>query len=211
MTVQDVIERRKIQEVLHFTTNLGLTGILATKTVIPRKQLPEEQYLEHIVFYNCENRSRDENWLGYVNLSLTTVNLRLFGISRGKWHKGVDAWWCILSFSPEILSHKGVVFATTNNIYTGVKRGVGESGLEKLFADKVERWTGEVAERTESTPINQPTCNQAEVLYPGPLSTDYLRHVYVEDDEYACAVESFFDTFEGLPVLDCQVKPELFS
>lgn len=211
MTIQDIIKHRGIEEILHFTTNLGLTGILASKAVIPRKQLPKERYLEHIVFYNCDNRSRDEGWLDYVNLSITTVNLRLFGISRGKWHPGIDGWWCILSFSPEILTHRDVVFATTNNIYTSVERGRGAAGLEKLFADRIERWPGKVVVRTKSTLMNQPTCNQAEVLYPAELSTDYLKHVYVQDEEYAYSTESIIGMFDGLSSIDCEVKPELFT
>ena len=123
----------------------------------------------------------------------------------------MEGWWCILSFSPEILTHPGVFFCTTNNAYTSVDRNTGARGLEKLFADRIEREPGWVATRTEATPINQPTCNQAEVLYPGELSIDYLKHIYVQDVEYAYATESFFDMFEGLPVQDCEVKPELFK
>lgn len=210
MTVEDIIKRRGIEEILHFTTNKGLTGMLASKVVIPRKRLPKEQYLEHIVFYNCDNRSRDEEWLDYVNLSITTVNLRLFGISRGKWHPDIDGFWCILSFSPEILTHQGVFFCTTNNAYPCVHRDKGANGLEKLFADRIERFPEWVAVRTKSTPTNQPTCNQAEVLYPGVLSIDCLKRIYAQDEECACVVESWFDTFDGLPALNCDVKPELF-
>jgi len=211
VTIRDIIERRGIEEILHFTTNQGLTGILASKAVIPRKRLSKEKYLEHIVLYNCENRSRDIEWLDYVNLSITRVNLRLFGISRGKWHRDIEGWWCILSFKPEILTHPGVYFCTTNNAYPSVQRGKGAVGLEKLFTDKIERSPGWTAERTKTTPANQTTCNQAEVLYPGLLSTDYLMHVYVQDEERADATESIIGMFDGLPSIGCEVKLELFA
>lgn len=211
MTIQDIIRRRGIKEILHFTTNQGLTGILASKAVIPRKRLPKEKYLEHIILYNCENRSRDIEWLNYVNLSITAVNLRLFGISKGKWHRNMEGWWCILSFSPEIIAHSGVYFCTTNNAYPSVQREKGAVSLEKLFADKIERFPGWIAEREGDTPMNQPTCNQAEVLYPGLLSTNYLMSVYVQDEEHVDSTGSIIGMFDGIPSIDCEAKPELFA
>ena len=211
MTIADIIKQRAIKEVLHFTTNKGLTGILVKKAVLPRKRLPKENYLEHILFYNCASRIRDTEWLDYINLSITSINLHLFGISSGKWHPDIDGWWCILSFSPQILTHQGVYFCTTNNAYTCVVRGTGVEGLENLFADRVEREPGWVAIRREDTSINQPTCNQAEVLYPSRLSIDYLKHIYVQDKEHAWAAESICDMFNEIPVMDIDVKPEMFS
>lgn len=216
MTIEEIIEQRNIEDIVHFTTNSGLTGILASKGILSRARLTEDQYLEHIALYNCNDRTRDKDWLDYVNLSITTVNMKFFGISRNKWHPGIDGWWCILSFSPEILSHSGVYFATTNNIYTSVKRKPGAEGLNSLFADKVERWSGNVASRSHDLPLNQPTCGQAEVLYPQKLSTKYLKHIYFNNEEDLVAAESIISVFrglpefKGLPEFDCQIKSELF-
>jgi len=211
VTIDDIIKRRGIKEVLHFTTNVGLTGILASKAVKPRKSLPKDDYLEYVYLYNCEDRSRDAAWHGYVNLSITKVNWRLFNISMFKWHSDIDGWWCILSFDPVILTHLDVFFTTTNNIYTGVKRKTGAEGLEQLFADKVIRWEGSVVTRTSSTPANQPTCEQAEVLFPGELSLDYIKAIYVQNDDDACAAESMLDTINEVPKVDCNVRPDLFE
>jgi len=211
VTIQDIIKHRGIEEILHFTTSQGLTGILASKAIIPRKRLPKEKYLERIVIYNCNDRSRDKEWLDYVNLSITTINLRLFGISEGKWHKDIDGWWCVLSFKPEILTHTGVYFCTTNNAYPSVQRRKGALGLASLFDEKIERFPNWIAERTRATPENQPTCNQAEVLYPELLSTDYLQHVYVKNEEHAYATESIIGMFDGIPSVDCEVKSKVFA
>lgn len=211
MTIQNIIADRRIEEVLHFTTNRGLTGILASSAVMPRKRLPEDKRLEYILTYNCPDRSRDVRWHDYVNLSVTEVNLHLFGISKGKWHSGTENWWCIVCFSPVVLEHSGVYFTTTNNIYTGVRRADGPTGLENMFADRVSRWQGNVVSREPSSPANQPTCNQAEVLYPGDLSLQYLEHVYVENEDNAASVESMADVFDGIPDFDCIVSPELFD
>lgn len=210
MTIEDIIIKRGITEVLHFTTNSGMTGILASNAVKSRKRLSEDKYLEHILKFNCPDRSRDSTWHDYVNLSITTVNLNLFGISKGKWHSGMEGFWCILSFSPEILTHSGVIFTTTNNIYTGVKRGQGAGILEQLFDRKVMKWERNIITRNLSTPQNQPTCNQAEVLYPGKLSLDYINCIYVNKADDASAVESLFAVYQKYKDVKCIEKAELF-
>lgn len=88
-----------------------------------------------------------------------------------------------MSFDPEILTHPGVYFATTNNMYTGVAHGAGAAGLESLFAPKVVRYSGSIAARTAQIADNLTTCVQAEALYPGELSVKYLKRVYVETNE----------------------------
>lgn len=210
MTISEIVARRGIGEILHFTTNTNLTGILASNAVKPRSQLPKEKYLEYIFMYNCPDRSRDAAWHGYVSLSVTQVNTRLFGISMNKWHQGFDGWWCILSFDPEILAHPGVIFATTNNMYTGVRRVDGAEGLELLFSESVVRWEGCEVSRHHSAPANQPTCEQAEVLYPGELSLDHLKVVYAREDDSACAVESLLCELFDARAITCCVRPELF-
>lgn len=212
MTIEDIIRKRGIKEVLHFTQNQGITGILASNAVKSRKHVSQDKYLEYILKFNCPDRSRDINWHGYVNLSITSVNQYFFRISKDKWHVGSVDWWCILSFPPEILTHPGVFFCTTNNAYSGVVvRGTGAAALERLFVDEVVEYeSGTVARRKTSTPSNQPTCNQAEVLYPGELSLDYLKSIYVNTSDDASAIESLFAVYPKFKVVKCIEKAELF-
>jgi len=211
MKIDEIIKNRGIEEVLHFTTNFGLTGILATEAILSRKSLPVEKYLEYVYKYNCQDRSRDTDWHEYINLSITKVNWRLFSISMRSWHQDLDGFWCIMAFTPDILTHPGVFFCTTNNIYTGVSRGQGGENLERLFADRVIRWTGNVVIRQQDTPTNQPTCEQAEVLYPNQLSLDYLKTIYVKTEDDAYSVESLVDTLAKQYKIDCVVEPALFD
>jgi len=212
VTMEDVIIKHGINEILHFTTNSGFVGILDAHCVKPSQDLPQDHRLEYILKMNCPNRSRDIEWLNYVSLSITHVNKYFFNISKNKWHKNDVAWWCILSFRPEILTHSGVVFCTTNNAYTKVvKRGYGDSGLEQLFANTVVEYeSGTVAKRHHSMPVNQPTSKQAEVLYPGELSLDYLQRIYVNEEEHASAIESQWAICSEEPCVECIVRPELF-
>ena len=186
MTVEEIIESRCIREVLHFTTHLGLIGILDSKYVISRQRLPEDKRLEYILKLNA-NRRLDTAWLAYVNLSISRINSALYDIASEKWHPQVR--WRILSFDPIILTHEGVYFTTTNNIYPRVVRGRHGQGLGALFAPRVISRYNSVITRDPTTPDCCPTCIQAEVLYPQKLSTDYLKKIYVitgeeQDDIY---------------------------
>ena len=101
MTVEEVIDRRGITEVLHFTTNQGLLGMLASGGILSRERLPKEKYLEHVYKPNAPVR-HDSNWLDYVNLSITTINTEFFGHSS-RWRQDQEVWWCVVSLDPAVL------------------------------------------------------------------------------------------------------------
>jgi hypothetical protein len=203
--------RRDISEVLHFTTDSGLLGVAATGTVQSRDLLKEEQYLEHLYVPNCPSRVRDARWTGHVSLSLTKINGYMLGKSKN-WHPEEDVWWCVLAFDVAILGHPGVTFADSNNAYPITKRGVGVAGLAALFADTV-MWGnfGTPARRTKYTPLNMPTHDQAEVLYPGQVSLQWLRHIYVPDEEHLDYVACLHKSFPALPSVPVRCNPEVFA
>lgn len=207
MTVQNIIEARDIQEVLHFTTHLGMVGILDSKTVKSRERLGREKRLEYILRLNT-NRVLDPDWVDYVNLSITRINTNLFDISSISWHP--DVWWCMLSFDPIIMTHEDVHFVTTNNAYyQHLRRGKGPEALEALFKPTVKGRYGVSICRTDGMPACCTTCVQAEVLYPRELSTDYLRRIYVFKEEYqddVCGQQEVLDH----PPVDVIVDPNKF-
>ncbi|WP_374265044.1 DarT ssDNA thymidine ADP-ribosyltransferase family protein [Corallococcus sp. RDP092CA] len=200
---------RGIEEVLHFTTNKGMVGILASGHVKSRRELPSEKYLEYVYTPNCQRRY-DAPWFGYVNLSISRINSSLFDVSSGRWHRDSNLWWCVLAFDPVVLSHSGVLFATTNNMYSGVARASGEVGLNALFKEEVPQYLERVARRSFMTPLNQPTCFQAEALYPKALSVGFLRTVYVATPEHEDVVCGQFFAL-GVSGVSCVVRPEKFS
>jgi hypothetical protein len=179
VSVAAAARARGITEIVHYTTSRGVLGVLASGALKSRTRLPEDTYLEHVWVAACAVRY-DTDWLDYVNLSISDINSALYTIAAGKWHAGAY-WWGVLSFSPEILDHEDVHFSTTNNMYPSVKRGSGVDGFEALFADRVAGRYGAVRDRSDSHPRSRPTDSQAEVLYPGELSTDYLQRIYVAD------------------------------
>ena len=215
MSITDLVKRRGITDILHFTTNRALVGCLQTGALLSRERLPKEAYLEHILMMNCAAR-KDIGWLDYVNLSVSWVNPRLFGISRDAWHRGKDLWWCVLVFDPIITTHPGVHFTTTNNMYSGVQRGTGEAGFDALFAPSVVQYVDWQSKRPTSTitrlvgyPEKHPTDPQAEVLYPKSLSLEYLTAVYVpNEDTQDRAMADLYMFDNDTKVI---VRPELFG
>lgn len=208
--IEEIVESRGVKEILHFTTNKGVLGILDSKCVRARKRLDNDARLEYIFTPNAALRTRDKAWLDYVNLSVSRLNTEFFSVSARQWHAYKDFWWCVLAFSPEILSHEGVWFTTTNNIYTGVRRETGGVGLEGMFAREVVRWNANIVRRNDSMPRNFTTCEQAEVLYPGEILTKYLEHIYVANDEVADELAGQMSAVMH-PELDIKIAPELFS
>jgi len=170
--------------------------------------LSEDQYLSKIVTPNASYR-RDLDWLDYVNLSISRVNRQFFDVSARKWHAGEDLWWCILSFDAEMLGHGGVIFTTTNNIYSGVSREEGIDGFQAMFAERVHRYSGNYVRRTSQHELHYTTCEQAEVLYPNKVPTGLLRKVYVLTNEHAASAEGMVAASDHarIPVV---VAPEMF-
>ncbi len=209
MTINEIFRQRQITEILHFTTNEGLLGILYSRFIKSRQRLPKEKTLENIYKPNAAFR-KDKKWLDYVNLSISRINYQFFDVSANRWHRDRNIWWCVLSLDPVILSHPGVYFATTNNMYTGVRRNTGAKGLNALFDSSIIQWAGQIVRRNPDLQAKFPTCSQAEVLYPEELPTKFLQRVYVSTGEDhddicgQCAGVSY-------PDLEARVLPEIFK
>lgn len=202
---------RGITEVLHFTTDSGLLGIAATGALLSRDELRKERYLEYISILNCPDRSRDARWTRHVSLSLTKINHRLLRSSQS-WHPQPEVWWCVLAFDVRILGHPGVWFADSNNAYPKTKRGTGVEGLSLLFADTVTWGNYNTRERrTKTTLRNMPTHGQAEVLYPDRVPLQWLRRIYLPNEDNIDYVNGLPGSFTALPSVPVECKPEVFG
>ena len=207
MSIEEIILRRGITEIVHFTTHPGLTGILHLQELKARSSLNADQTLEFILKLNT-SKVFDAPWKGHVNLSISRINKELFGYSEN-WHPKEN--WRILAFDPEIMCHEGVHFVTTNNAYwQHLQRGCGAKSLEALFATEVQGKFGKLIRRTNRMADSWTTDVQAEVLYPGSLSTKFLKTIYVRTEDDA---DSVAGTLAALQHSDVPIKiaPELFS
>lgn len=216
MKLEHEIIDRKIKEIVHFTSNHGLVGTLEMGSVLSRRRLPDVSHLAYLAAPTSEKRQeaahyfdKAEDWLDFVNMSISEINQYYFHVASTKWHVAGDRWWTILSFSPEILSHYGVFFTTTNNIYEYVKRGQGHQGLAALFDEPILRKNNWYARRGLRA-VNLPTCQQAEVLYPQSVSIEYLQRIYVANDEQHDIVSGWL-RYYGKSDVEVTIQPEKFS
>ncbi|WP_405629291.1 DarT ssDNA thymidine ADP-ribosyltransferase family protein [Streptomyces sp. NBC_01174] len=208
--VESVLTQREISEVRHFTTNRGVAGTLATQYLLSRKQLPEEAYLEHVFTPNCSTR-KDVASLDTISLSISKINAGFFKTCSGNWHGDSDVWWVVLGIDAGVLAHPGVVFTTTNNIYSNVRRGEGSDGLNALFAEEIRPFIpppNKVIYRNNQ-PNFCPTDPQAEALYPKRLSTEHLLRIYVRFPEHEEKVAAMMDAV-GHPPVEIKHDPEAF-
>ena len=220
MTISEIIATRNIAEVLHFTTNRGLVGTLASGSLKSRPLLKGDDYLKHILHLNSAIRpeesryfDKSEDWIRFVNLSVSEINSHFFRVSQ-RWHTSTDTWWAILSFRSEIMTHSGVRFATTNNGYDGCVRSSGPEGLLSLFSDAILRKGYGASGRPWSCVRGRrephlPTCEQAEVLYPEQVALSFLDRVYVAEDEHHDLTSGWLRDF-GLDHVQVLVQPGKF-
>jgi len=85
-------------------------------------------------------------------------------------------------------------------------------GLKNMFSPVVATCTRSSViqiQRPHDLPQKYPTCTQAEVLYPGSLSTEYLKRVYVlkQDFEYAICGQC---AALNLPPIEVSVNNSIF-
>ena len=205
--ILNIISKRKIKEVVHFTSNSGFLGTVACRQLKSRNLLKSDEYIAHILKLNTKS-VYDAAWKDYINLSITSINFTLFDISSKYWYRNEK--WRILAFSPEILAHPGVYFVTTNNAYEQhLKRGTGSTALEDLFAPTVlSRYAAEI-NRSPLALECQTTDIQAEVLYPHTLATSFLTTVYVENETEENIVRAHLAAVQH-PEVDIAVAPEKF-
>ena len=197
---------RGVTSIVHFTrVRSGFVGILDRSAVKARRYLAQDLRLRHVYRENAPDRSRDLPWLGYVNLSVSAINVRMLRYSK-RWHPRED--WAILEFKPRILRHRGVVFSTTNNAYSVAHRATGLQGFEQMFSQVVP-WgrKGSVRTRSDHEP-HETTDPQAEVLYPFKLSLKHLHTVTVADDDAYEAIEAALSHFPYAPKI--KKDPEAF-
>lgn len=213
-TVSELARIRGITEIVHFSTNLGLTGCLHSEYVRPRNRLRNDDKLENILTLNAPFRSEEEpwfdktqNWINYVNLSISEITTNLFRASL-RWHEGRDIYWVIMAFDVDILDDDGVYFTTTNNIYPSTRRGLGPAGFEAMFAPVVPRKPNWQAVRGARAP-SLTTCEQAEVLYPDGVAMSSLRRVYVRTGDEADRVYAVLAQFDREDV-EVKVDAEKF-
>jgi len=204
--VLEAAKARGVVSIVHFTRIRGLLGIMASRAIKARRSLSQDERLKYVAEKNAPDRSRDSSWHGYVNMSVSSINTRMFKRSK-QWHP--DDQWVILEFAPNILADPGVVFCTTNNAYSEVvHRCTGLAGFEQMFAPEVPWGYYGCVYTRDGRRLHETTDPQAEVLYPAELGLRHLRRIVAGDEHTRERVVAVRTNFPHCP--DVDLAPEAF-
>jgi hypothetical protein len=193
-----------VTELVHYTTQKGVHGTIASKAILSRARLDKDEYLEHI--REPVWPRKDPTWVDHISLSVTSIDDDLFFRSRRHYP---HLWWAVMSVSPTILDDDGVVFTTTNNIYPAVRRGQGIRGFRATFADQVVGRYGRIHTRAGLS-ASQPTDRAAEVLYPARIPTEHLQAVYVTEPDHKYTVLAWCEALDH-PDIPVEIRPDVFA
>jgi hypothetical protein len=196
--------RRGVRQLVHYTTQKGIHGTIASGALLSRAQLDQEEYLALI--REPVWPRRDAPWIDHISLSVTSINDLLFGQSRAHFQ---HLWWAVIAVSPAVLDDDGVFFTTTNNIFPSVKRGQGADGFEAMFADEVIGRHGVVSTRG-GLPDTQPTDRAAEVLYPQRIETDHVEAIYVMEPDHKHTILGWCAALDHQDIR-VEVRPDVFG
>ncbi len=213
---------RGITRLVHFTTKFNLIGILKLGKIMPRSMLerykqlhPEDNWVN---LSACNDAARWDGRTDFINLSIEHINTPLF--RKFSSQNGDEAYWCIIEIDPRCLREKGVLFTMANASSTWVRKHGTASGLEGLKALYRESFTiqlsnGDVRQysRNNQMPRNWPTCNQAEVLFPGALDLGLIKGVtfMAQDEQFASSAQTLFEEkYSGTPPPTFTVNPYEF-
>lgn len=84
-------------------------------------------------------------------------------------------------------------------------------GLADLYGPEIPfGYYGSVARRHSGVPLNRPTHEQAEVLYPGRVPLADLQAIYVPEGDHIDDVSGFMTSISGVPNVPVAVRPEVF-
>lgn len=197
-------ESRGVTELLHYTTQRGVHGTIASRALLSRARLDKDEYLEHI--REPVWPRKDPAWVDHISLSVSSINDELFRQSRLHYP---HLWWAVISLDPVILDDSDVVFTTTNNIFPMVRRAGGVGGFEAMFGDPVYGKYSSVHTRAGLSAC-QPTDRAAEVLYPGSIATERVQRVYVVDAEHKRTVLAWCEALDH-PDLPVEIRPDVFA
>ena len=195
---------RGVDQLLHYTTQKGVHGTIASHAILSRAQLDDEDYLVHI--REPVWPRKDPRWINHISLSVTTINDLLFSQSR---YHYPHLWWAVFAIDPAILDDEGVVFTTTNNIFPAVNRAPGVDGFESMFAKEVEGRWGAISTRA-GVGDAQPTDRAAEVLYPARIGSGHIQAVYVLEPDHRNLILAWCEAL-GHPDLAVEVRPNVFT
>jgi hypothetical protein len=204
LTIRELVERRQISRLCHFTPSRNLAHIVASKEgVLASRHLEEGER----ALFNPTDRDRLDGYRDYVCCSVQYPNGWYFRKARQRETLFRD--WVVLLLDPRYLWLPGTRFCPRNAAAAcGDLIRAGPEAFEALFAQVVDGMR--TFYRGPRHPEFLPTDEQAEVLIPDRVGLSDLQSVVVRDHSQARAEASRLRLMD-LHVPRFVVVPEFFD
>ena len=174
--IQEIIQRRSIRKLIHFTRTKNLKSII-DNGLLPRSELEKRKIK---VDYN--DKTRMDKWLDASSLSISKKNSFLFSKFLERTSTNENDWIEIL-ISPNILTDK---FGECIYCYTNASNHKFEefrknqsyltnsTAFENMFADFVPRTSTNTGNKRLNHKDNETTDIQAEICVYGIIEKKYF-------------------------------------
>lgn len=164
--IKQILEKRKIKVLLHFTQLDNLPSILS-------EGLKTKDDLDGTA--KCNDEHRLDNHTDTISLSIQHPNDPMFYKYR---NQNTKADWCILAIPANVLLESDALFcnrnAATNEISSKSENDLRKSSsLESMF-DEIPNHASRAEQNLKDS---DPTDVQAEVLFKGSISADKIKGI----------------------------------
>lgn len=186
---QNEIEKRGIEQLIHFTPAINLLSIfeqgkLLSRALLERFDIDQTDIFDYIEFTD-EIRFDDKS---YINLSIQHPNSFLFNRFRQKTAEESHIFWCVLKIDKKYIYQSDTLFSVTNAANSHNKRNVRVTGdiakFRLMFTNSIPVVTsyGSRTVSRNSLPTKYPTDEQAEVLVKNEIFVSDILQVCFKDE-----------------------------
>lgn len=203
--IQQIVAKRQIQHLFHFTPLDNLNAIL-TNGLCSRSYL--HQCGTHGVYLDTV---RADGKLDFISLSVSFPNYRMFYTRR---IHDESITWAVISLSPSLLweiTDREIQFFDTNAAYQKF-RNISDVTLQSadafasLFLDSITNKDGQLARDNRLLP-KDPTDVQAEIMVEKHIEPRYIQYVIFNNQNDA----NQFTSLRQYPHFNFRLAPQLFS
>lgn len=194
--LKNILQRRKIRKLIHFTNIKNLESILKNG-ILPRKMLEENGFL-----YKYSDDNRIEDRTDCTCLTVEYPNNRMLYMKKQKGDKYVilvlDAESIILNNSK-----KYFLFGNAASARLALKNDdlTDASYFEEMFEDGIV-WKNKIMYRNSKLPSYISTFDQAEILINGKIDVRDIKEVHFEYEtdynnfKYSCTDKKLLNYFQ---------------
>jgi hypothetical protein len=199
-------QRRQVTRLCHFTPSRKLLHILTqTGALLPTQQI-RERYPDLL---DVTDNQRIDGRLDCICCSIQYPNVWYF--RRVKDADILFKDWVIICLHPSLLWERDALFAPRNAAARGgTLLQPGWTGWRAMFQDQVQGMGNRVYTR-QQLPDSCPTDDQAEVLIPDPIPTQYIHTIIVSSAQQLREEQTRLQVLRLEVAVEWRVAPALFT